>query len=813
MTKNSEKTSQAATIADTIFRQATSWPSNAGTPTVKPMKSIRGRVRDAHGQRGATLAILLAGTSLMGSPVMSHAETTSGDGAAPYRIEEVIVTARRKSETLQDTPVSVTPLSGELIKDLGIQEISGLSKMVPNARFTESSGSGGSSALFIRGQGSSSTSLFQEPSVGVYIDGVFSPRATGNLFSLPDIERVEVLRGPQGTLFGRNTTGGAVLITTTMPQEDAGGIVDFSYGKHNDSSLAFVLHSGEIGSTGIKAKLAYKDRNRDGWVEAPGMAESDWGGSVQERQASFDLLYENDNNLSIRNTVSWSRRENEVPWQILFATPAASEVYASSTNPPPVISLKPQDLQYRDPRRSRGSEFELLSNTLTIEQEINEALTFKSITGYRKLDQNMSTSLGGSYVNVPVLDFDTFTVSVEPLVGHVTPFNPGKQEQFSQEFQLSGDIDEFNYILGLYYWQEEVDERLDVVFGIPGGGPFGPVSVNRFTSREYELDKESTAIFGQLEYQPAMFDSRLSIGAGLRYSRDEVTLKRRSEAASIPAGLFRSNPEQSDDFDNLGFSGFVSYDWGENLMTYVNIGSAFRGGGFNATAINTPSFDEETVLSYEVGAKSTTLDGRVQLNLSGFYMDYEDLQLLSFDPDVGGSFVRNAGEATIAGVEVELIALLTDYIQIDGQYGYVDADMKEFLSGGVDISDQSNFPYIAKNSYRIGAQFTSAATPVGVFTFRTDYAYTGESAGDLIDDGGFGAGFMTGADKNLSARLSLTQIPTGNSELKLKLQIYGDNLTDNRFESFYANFGTTLGTAVASFNRPRNFGISLSAEF
>lgn len=758
---------------------------------------------------GSGMAILLAGTASLAASEMAYSQAVSGPKSSVEPvIEEVMVTARRRTESLQDIPVAVTHLSADLIENMRIQELSDLNRMAPNVRFTESSGSGGAPALFIRGQGSVSAALSQEPSVGVYIDGVFSPRSQGNVFSLPDVEQIEVLRGPQGTLFGRNTTGGAVVITTVAPREEAGGSINLSYGKHNDSTIDLVVHSGNVGDTGLKMKLAYQDRNRDGWVKQPSVEESDWAGNLEERYAAFDILYDHGDAFSIRNTVTYSKREDDIPWQFVLAPPEFTDFISQSTNPPPVISPNAEDLMFRDPREPTGQTFELITNTLTFQYEVNPALRFKSITGYRRQDQ-VGLNSYGSFVRVPVIDRDgTGEITEQPF----NPFlsrSPAEQEQITQEFQISGVAGEVDYIAGLFYWQEDVDETLDQVFGLFVDTPSGPAGWNLEVLRNYAFDKQSVAAFGQLQYRPAAFDEKLELSGGLRYTEDEVTLVRRSDRRSN--GFFQSDPKQTENFDNVGFSASASYQWTPDLMTYFTTSSAFRGGSFNSTAVGTPAFDEETVLNYEFGTKSTWFDNKVQLNLAAFYMDYDDMQLLAFEQG-RGSFVQNAGKATISGFEVEFMARINEHVQIDGNYGYVNPEMDEFISGGENVADQGQFPLVPDNTYRIGLQFTSNPTPLGVFTFRTDYSFADKTHSVVRDDGRFGGDFENGEDKNLSVRLNLTDIPIVEGDARFKLQIYGNNLTDNRYEAYSVGAIADRGLP-SSFNRPRNYGVSLSVEY
>ena len=229
---------------------------------------------------GAALAAVLA----VAAPDAAFAQDTQPEPApATVReggIEDIIVTARRREERAQETPVSITAISSDQLADLNIVRIDGLTQLAPSLRITQASGSGSAPAVYIRGIGTLSTALYVEPAVGVYLDGVYTPRPSGNTFDLPDVASVEVLRGPQGTLFGRNTTGGAILLATRNPEDEFGVQANFSYGSRNEITASSVVQVGQIGNSPFALKVSGQIHSRDGWVETPGVSASKWGGAL-----------------------------------------------------------------------------------------------------------------------------------------------------------------------------------------------------------------------------------------------------------------------------------------------------------------------------------------------------------------------------------------------------------------------------------------------------------------------------------------------------------------------------------------------------
>ena len=769
---------------------------------------------------GAVSTIALASAIALAIPVAGHAADVvvdtapeaAGTAIGQGGLTDIIVTARRRAERAETAPLPITAIGGKDIEQRAMTRLSALADLAPNLKISQGSGSANAPVIFIRGIGTISTTLYTEPAVALYVDGVYTPRATSAAFDLPDLERVEVLRGPQGTLFGRNTTGGAIMLVTQSPSEEASARVSLGYGSNNDRLLQAVVQTGEIGASGFRLKLGANLRRRNGWVETPGLDKSDWGGNEKDTGLTAALAGSL-GDLTVDNRLRYGRNTSFTAWQPIGGTPAAVAAYTASAantpgSPPLVLSPKALDLSYRDPRLKGNATIKSWGDTLTLSYPLGAAAEIKSITNYSEIDQKLVNYLGGSYVLGTVVNPAVPGVTIEPISVHAAPANPGKQHQFSQEFQLSGDIGDVEYVTGLYYWNEKVNENVTTILNSSVGAAW--VRVNR--SVTYEQKTTSYAAFGELKWRPAALDRKLEVTLGGRYTHD----KREIDTGIVQTTTTTTTTNQvaDDKWNNFGYSGSVSYSWGPGFMTYGRIASSFRAGGFNALAPGSPGYDPEKAITYELGWKLTALNRHLRLDGNIFQIDYDNLQVNQFNSVTRTNFIVNAAKARYRGLELEGALMLGEHFQIDGNVGYVDPKYKRYdliIAGVVtNVGSTAHFSYLSKWSTHVGAQFRSSPTGIGVMTARVDYSTKSTSRLAVIDSlAPTLQNFRTGTQRDLSARLILSDIPL-DSGVRLSAQLFGENLTDNRYYSFATDFGS-LATAI--FNRPRNWGLRVTAEF
>ncbi len=753
----------------------------------------------------------MAAVWLISAPVQAQSAETAAPAEATdtySQLSDIIVTARKREESAQSTPLSISAISDEQLNTMKIVQIEGLTQLAPSLRVTQASGSGNSPAIYIRGIGTLSTALYVEPSVGVYVDGVYTPRPSGNTFDLPDISSIEVLRGPQGTLFGRNTTGGAISLTTRNPTEESGVKFDASYGSHDEITASSVLQLGRIGNSPFMVKLSAQTHSRDGWVETPGYSQSKWGGALNSQGLGAAIRGElGDVTVDLRGR--YNHIVSHTSWEPVTATAVGRAYYqgsAAAFGPPPfLIGEEVRDFSYRDPRTDSKSTVETYGAVLALEYEASDAFTIKSITGYNNIDQNLNGNLGGGWTNGFVLNPTVPGQNIEQVTYHVTRGNPGTQKQWTQELQLLGDLGDFNYLVGLYYYNEKVTETIDTLLYIPLS-PSAALRLDRVTS--YAVDSESIAGFAQIGWKPSAADGKLEIVGGIRYTRDDKSLDNTSTATTFSTST--TTQVRSDDWDNLGWMGSVSYQASDDVLVYARAASAYRSGGYNAPSVGADPFDPETATSYELGLKSQFLDNRARLNVALYQTDYDDLQVNGYNLNTNTNALTNAGKARYRGFEVEGQAVLGD-LRIDGNVGYVDPKYKEYILGvgGVptNVADTARFANVPKWTYHIGAQYQIDAGETGKFTLRGDYSGQGTAPTYTTQAANTTTIPLYGKHENVSARLMWEGDLGGR---RVTAQVFGENLTDNRPATFVIDFGNLM---TASYNRPRRYGVALGFEF
>jgi len=749
----------------------------------------------------------------------------------------IIVSARRRDESLQETPVAVTVFSGEALEDRQVTQTQDLEKFTPSLQFKPAgqlSGNSAAAVVFIRGVGQLDPTAAVDPGVGVYIDEVYVGRSVGGTIELGDIASVEVLRGPQGTLFGRNTIGGAILVKTREPELGVfSGKARFRAGEDNlfEGSAALNLPLGDTAAMRVSGGF----RNRDGYVIR-----------------AFDGLdLGNDNVYTVNAALKWEaapgldillrgdytkRDENGAPF--VFAginenapVPAIVSVAAGCPGATiPFAPLVPGDPQFGAPNVPmiddvrcandfydmgpyvNGGTAAVLSTSEvwgvsgTVSFDLTDALTLKSITAYRSTDSRGIRDAD----NTPFLIITT-DVGAE-------------SEQFSQELQLQLDAGSVSGILGAYYFDEDTLERASVPLSFPPSPPvIGSILSGGPGTRDLQysqLETQSFAVFGELSVEVT---PGLELTGGLRYTDDQKTYQGTVlnlfpatlpdpdplPTMAIPDGgpLFIYPTPNEASFSALTGSASIRYQAADWLSTYLSYARSFKSGGFN-TRYNAPPpgfvpvpFDEETVDSYEVGAKMDFGDFR--LNLAAFQADYKDIQLVFRQGVVPLLF--NAGEARIRGFEAEA-AYRAGGFTFDATMSILDDEILTITpvpgaTATVAPGDELPLTPSFQGSFGIAYEF-----PVGgdmYLTPRFDGSYTSSVV------------FITGSVPEIEQEGYFV----GNASLSLehdngwKLQAGVSNLFDERYLiQGNASLGT-LGYAEKIFARPRQWYVQASIEF
>lgn len=754
-------------------------------------------------------------------------------------LEEVVVTARKREESLQNTPISISAFSGEHLELRGATQIDQLSDFTPNLTFANKptfSGVTSNAVVYIRGIGQNEFAPGVDPGVGIYVDGVFLGRNAGSVLDLVDIERVEVLRGPQGTLFGRNTIGGAVSITTKKPAETLGGKARVRLGTDSRLNVSGSLDIPLLDT--LYSKITLASLRQDGYVKR--ILDGKELGDDDTRAARFTLRWLPSDNFEANFAAEYSR--DDVAGAPIILTnldlvgpqpPAApSQVVSNNIGAALMAGMGPDpgycasaagandtncyNRQWLTASNSRtfgtgptGGVSDVYAYSLTLDWDLDQ-YQVKSITAYRELEAEYNADADGS-----------------PLqIGHLQDLY--EQQQFSQEFQLLGTAfeDKLEWIAGIYYFEEE-------------GFNVNPVNfANISLTSGTDFEAESWAVFLQGTYQ---ITDKLSLTLGYRYTEDEKTF---SPDQVITGGLIpvmgvpiclgtdatlvavtpfdrtpcavgdRVVPLQDQDIESEEEVPMInlSYQWTESLMAYATYSEGFKSGGFTQRIFppenSLPSFDPEFVTSYEVGFKWDGLDGRLRTNFAAYFTDYEDMQLLVSDFTRLGPFTTNAGDSEIQGFELEVTWIPADDWMISLTGGLTDAEYTSLLgtvAEGIDTS--SDFEHISEWSASLTVLKDIDLGDKGRLTPRLDYSFRSEygTNNTNINTPQFGL---------IEPDLDLVNISVrwehGNEQLSVTLGV--DNLTDEEYK-IHGDYQTSFGWIGETFDRGRQWHLTAAYEF
>lgn len=735
------------------------------------------------------------------------------------QLEEIVVTAQKREESLQETPLAVSALSVADIEQRGITNISSLSAIAPNLAVNLTPSSSTSANIFIRGIGSGEPILTNDAPVSLYVDGIVVGRSTGAVFDLVDLERIEVLRGPQGTLYGRNTIGGAVNLITARPADEFRFQQKFSYGSWNQWQSRSMLDTGEWGDSGVRAKLAYVHQEQEGYVDdltAPGDLDP---GAFDLDAVRLALNFDRKGPFRADYAFDYNDRDSIAPG--FQATVVRDDVLAFLNMSPsyggaaPLVSRNRLD-------KVRFDDDGLITDTVTghtlrLEFDLGGDTILRSLTGYREWEnENRGDELDGQG-GILGLTLDPRVLAPPPFFAFIptgiqtislfTSSNEREQDQWSQEFNLIGSIgDRIDYVAGLFYFTENSSER-NPQFPTIVAQPLLPFAVPIQTLLDYDHESDSSAAFGQMTYD---LTGELSLTGGLRYTRDEKHLDQRAPATTV------RDLEQS--FDRWDWSATLDWAARDDLMTYLRIATGYKAGGFNARSSNA-GFEPEYLISYELGAKSELLDRRLRLNAAAFYVDHDDLQVQQFQAGSGGatSVTVNAGKAHYMGIEAEFAALLTEQLTLSGSLGYIDREYDEFLildpitNTIVDVANSARFTYAPESTVDVALQYDFPPFSLGQLSGRLEYNYRGKVyfyptvVGTPVHEqiAGEGRGL-------LDARLTLAEIAIGSADASVAL--WGKNLTDEEYRVHGIDFGQ-LGYAGNVYGEPLSAGIDFTITF
>jgi len=734
-------------------------------------------------------------------------------GAASTGVSDIVVTARRRSENMQNVPLSVTGISSDTLAKQNITSIERLDGLAPSLSIRTAPGPTTSGILVnIRGIGGSDSTGPGDYPIATYVDGVLIARPNAALFDLIDLERVEILRGPQGTLFGRNTTGGAINIATKAPTKEFGIEQKLTYGTYDLFKARTTIDTGELGDSGIAIKMAYSHIGQGGYVPNSIKNGSDAVGTKRSDAGYVALHGDLSPAFKVDFRADYLRSHNApLLQQLAYMNPLQTAYFSQSPlygGAPLVITTnKPTQTAIADQPRGHNKNW---GGSLTLDYELSPALTLKSISGYRRFNEAQAVNNNGQGVLMGRLANGT--------IARVYPFDyptpaVAKDKTFTQEFQASGNLSDLNYVVGLYYFDERYASRTTQNFSFV----LSPTSALNFVNvRDYVQTSKSYAAFGQASYTPA-FAPGLELTGGLRYTRDKKALRQ----ANLSNGTAQAPGFGKNSWSDLSWTASANYRVSPQFMTYARVATAYRAGGFDAGGAGNPNgFDPEAVKSYEIGFKSDLLDRRLRANGSAYYTDYSDLQVSQFVAGSGGGKTQtvNAGKASFSGFELELTAVPIDDLSFTGSVGYVHSHYKTYLyldpvtNKLINVAGEVHNPHVPDWTANVGADWLAARWDDTKLRFNAAYAFQASTWNfPLTRVNPYNPLIRQNAQKNLSARITLEDIPLS-ARARLTVQVYGENLLgqDQRINS--VDFGS-LGFATLTWAEGRRFGITATARY
>lgn len=755
-------------------------------------------------------------------------------------LEEIIVTAQKRTESLQDTPISMAAFDQNTIEALGVIEAGDISDYTPNLHMGRK-GNKDQYGFNIRGVSQGGTDLLVEPTVGLYADGVYLARNIGAAFDLVDMERAEVLRGPQGALYGRNTIGGAINLISKKPAEEYGFKQQVSIGNQNFIRSTTNVDTGKFADN-FAAKLSYSFSDVDGDNHSTITGES--LGAVESQAWRVALRWTPSDSVTADYVYDASRRDSSGSFAQLTKVRDGHVAVGGTLYKQAAAAASSERLGGLPVAVDAGDiKTDMDGHALTVEWDHNN-ITYKSITAYRDWSTDHPELDFGSFASdgTTVLDGKGGLVPKDELVSMFFAERYSRQDQFSQEFQMQGLTldDRLKYTLGLYYFEETTFEDNPQTFAFPasfayarlpagtqaflcGGSTTAPGCSGKDTVIgaplfKYGADVESTAIYGQFTYSAT---DQLDVTLGLRYTEDKKNAF--LENGTILRDEKLAKVEDDNSWTNFSPSLIFNYAFNDDVSGYFTWASGYRSGGYNARATTSGSFanpfDEENITSYEVGLKSEWLDSRLRFNAAMFMYEYEDRQVSQFQAGAGGAstVITNAGRQEAKGFELEITALPLPGLMIMANYGYVDNDTKEYISTtadpisgfagkvNADIADMVD-DLGPKNTGAVIAIYDFEPTDWGQWGLQVDVTYVGVRRNSPL------LNLYDTADSYdlLNARLTLSEIPVATGSLRLAA--WGKNLNDEEYRITGIDFGA-LGYATNNYGELRSYGIDIIYEY
>ncbi|MGV1683873.1 TonB-dependent receptor [Sphingopyxis sp. NJF-3] len=734
----------------------------------------------------------------------AEARTTTPDG-----IEDIVVTARRVEESLQTTPVAVSAFTGQMLEDRAIKDVTELSGSTPNL-VLQASGANGSSktpAIFLRGLGQADNVLTADPAVGLYLDGVYIARNTGAILDLVDLERVEILRGPQGTLFGKNTIGGAINLVSQKPVDRFAASAELTAGNYARIGGKAMINL-PIGEN-LAARISGFVNRQDGYIDLvnyPGREFGDdmtWGARAQLRWSpsdnfTADLAFDYS---STRNTGAPAVLLDTYPsaltptfYNILTGDPSCMTPAGQQSN---MACFGPVQVS-SDPRVSNAAffsrsldrvdpvnRFEVLGVNLALKWDISGSTTVSSISSYRRFRSDYSGDGG--------------------LVGGLffqTSADQQDAEQYSQEIQIGGTVldDKLKWLLGGYFFYEYTFSHVDVLSAL-AAAPFLGTTYPLLTDNEQPTHTYNVAAFGQATYD---LTSWLHLTGGLRWTyekKDALLILRPAAPQGLEGELTvkRVTPLVT-----------LAADLAPGLFAYASYSEGFRSGGFPPRIIgqvsSIPTYGPEKAQSYEIGFKADLLSNKLRANVALFSTGYKDFQGPGTRTDLVPPFgtVINAGDARIKGIEMELVAAPSRYVRVDASLSHMDTRLTRadptLNEEGIPVPVGKRLPFSPAWKASAGTSVTLPFADGSEIVLRGDVSLTDRIYFSLLNEREVSQESMVLVNAGATYRFA-------NERLELGVSV--KNATDSGYYTSIGRSRNTTGTLTGVLAPPRTWSATV----
>lgn len=706
-------------------------------------------------------------------------------------LEEVIVTAKKRDENMQDVPIAISAFSGDTMNEIGVTRAGQLGDYVPGLEITAPAGEGSQLLVFLRGAGLADFAPNNAGPIGFYADEVFISSPILTSFQFLDLQRVEVLKGPQGTLYGRNTTGGAIKFISNKPTEEFEANFLGSYGNYGTTKLEASV-SGPL-TDSIRARAAISKNDSDGFVDNLVTGEDENGIDVLTWRTIVDA--DLGDSTTMRFNLHGAKTDQPTSkYNHVGLLPGGTDVLGYAG---------PDDLYKGEYNRNDDKvETDAIGGYVQFDVDFDD-FAFTSITAYDDMDSSLAEETDASPLDMLWIESDY------------------DSDTFSQELRLAGSTETVTWLAGVYYLDEDYDQKAYYdLFGElraftggvsdPTGELFGAPILNALA--KISQNTKTYAVFGQADID---ITEKLTATLGLRYTDEERTFD--TSATLIDDVLFGPDGLEAYNFSDLDFSDDqfswrvgMDYITDSDALLYTSISRGFKSGGFNGSllsfdadeaALQAKPYDSEFVTAYEVGYKGEFAEGRLRLNAALFYNDFEDLQVFTFTNtgDLPVSVLDNASSADVTGLELDVVWYPTDSLLLNVSAAFMDSELKDFeTDGGTDLSGneisltpETSVTALARYDHDLGD--LGSAFVQATAAYRSSFFFTPDNADFLEQD---------------SYTLVSARIGYSHPSDKWGLALFGNNLTEEEYINFAFDL-SDFGVIPEFAGVPRTYGIEL----